>query len=380
MKIFINGRFLTQPITGVQRYSRQIIRTLDRLLTTGKLTSSGHDLVCLVPPDYTEDPGWSSIRLRKVGRLHGNLWEQLDLPWHARSGLLFSPANIGPFLHTNQVVSIHDASVYAIPEAYSFTFRTKYRLSLQRSARIAHYIITCSEFSKRELIRYCNMRPERIKVIPLAGEQLSELAPDETAINRFGLKGKTYFLGIGSLSPHKNFQGLISAFQQLDRPGVDLVLVGGKFSRVFQTTQVDQYSGIHLLGYLQDAEILSLYKHAAGFVFPSFYEGFGIPVLEAMTAGCPVISSRAASLPEVGGDAVLYCDPNDPADIACQMKNLLDTPELSENLRLKGFVQASRFSWESVAFQTWEVIQSVSKPPLATQFKHQDPKSFQEHK
>lgn len=357
--IFINGRFLTQPITGVQRYARQVVKTLDRLLSAGELPCDGHELVGLVPPDCTEDPGWSCIQVRRVGRLKGNLWEQVDLPWHARGGLLFSPANIGPFLHPNQVVSIHDASVYAVPQAYSFAFRTKYRLSLQWSARVARYVLTISQFSKNELIRYCHMRPERIAVIPLAGEQLSNLIPDETVLSRYGLAGKTYFLGVGSQSPHKNFCGLMAAFQQLNRPGVELALVGGTFSRVFQAAQADLPAGTHLLGYLQDAEIQALYKHAAGFVFPSFYEGFGLPVLEAMTAGCPVISSRAASLPEVGGEAVLYCDPSAPADIARQMAALLDTPGLREDLRQKGFAQAQRFSWDTVARRTWEILRSV---------------------
>lgn len=354
--IYLNGRFLTQPVTGVQRYCRQLTGTLDRLLASGALPRPSQPLVCLAPPDCAEEPGWSCIQLRRVGRLHGNLWEQIDLPYAARDGLLFSPANIGPYFHANQVISILDASVFAFPQAYSLAFRSKYRLIIRRMARIAQRVLTISEFSKRELVRFGHIPAGRIEVIPLAGEQLNDVSADEGTLSRYGLEGTTYFLGVGSQSPHKNFRGLVQAYAQLQRPGVALALVGGTFGRVFQSARADLPPGTHLLGYLQDAEIKALYQHAAGFVFPSFYEGFGLPVLEAMQAGCPVISSNAASLPEVGGDAVLYCDPADPSDIARQMAALLDQPGLGDRLRQKGFIQARRFSWDTVARRTWEIL------------------------
>src|SRR5450759_231389 len=153
--IYINGRFLMMPVTGVQRYARELIKTMDCLLSKGKIAEKEIDIICLVPPDCNEDPGWSKIQIRKTGHLKGNLWEQVDLPWQARGQLLFSPANIGPCFHDNQVVTIHDASVFAFPQAYSFSFRLKYRITMKRLGKIARRIITVSEFSKRELIHYC---------------------------------------------------------------------------------------------------------------------------------------------------------------------------------------------------------------------------------
>lgn len=356
--IFINGRFLVSPVTGVQRYARELTGALDRLLAQGALPQPT-DVVCLVPPEYAGQEGWSRIAVRQGGRLHGNLWEQIDLPRLARGGLLFSPANIGPYFHPRQVVTIHDASVYAYPGAYSFTFRSKYRLIYRRMARIAKKIITVSDFSRRELMRYCGMRASQFVVIPEGSEHFSSIPPDATIIQREGLSGRDYFLGVGSQSPHKNMQALIAAFKELGRDDVDLVLVGGKFGRVFATAELELPARARHLGYIGDAELRALYQHALGYVFPSFYEGFGLPILEAMSSGCPVISSSAASLPEVGGDAVLYCDPRDPADIARQMRALVDQPALRQSLAAKGLQQAQAFTWESAARQTWDVLRDV---------------------
>lgn len=354
--IYINGRFLTQPVTGVQRYAIELFRALDRLLASGSLDARGVRPVCLVPPGYDQDPGYQVIEVRRAGRLNGNLWEQIDLPWSARSGCLFSPANIGPLAHPNQVVTIHDASVYAFPQAYSLPFRTKYRITCRRMARAARRIITDSNFSKAELIRWCKAPAGRVEVIMLGSEHLAAVQPDEAILDRAGLRGKRYFLAVGSQSPHKNFRGLVEAFRRLEGEAVHLALVGGTFGKVFQSAEERLPERAVRLGYITDAELRALYQHALGFVFPSFYEGFGLPVLEAMVAGCPVICSGASSLPEVGGDAALYCDPNDPDDIARQMARLRDDASLRERLRQAGYRQAQSFSWDAAARQTWEVL------------------------
>ncbi|NLG96492.1 MAG: glycosyltransferase family 4 protein [Chloroflexi bacterium] len=354
--ITINGRFLTQPVTGVQRYALELFRALDRLLVNGAIDPQGIDLVCLVPPDCDKDPGWEKIEVHSVGRLTGNLWEQLDLPRFAQGTLLFAPANISSFFHPNQVVTIHDASVYAFPQAYSLPFRTKYRLSYLKAARSARMIITVSEFSKQELVRWCKAKPDRIEVIPHGSEQLMGVVPDASILQRAGFENEKYFLGVGSQSPHKNFHGLIEAFRRLDRGDIRLVLVGGKFDRVFQSSNNELPENTVHLGYVKDAELKALYQNAVGFVFPSFYEGFGLPVLEAMTAGCPVICSKTASLPEVGEDAVLYADPHDPDTITQKMIALLSSESLREILRNAGCAQAKKFSWETTARSTWNLL------------------------
>ena len=354
--IYINGRFLVMPVTGVQRYARELVSALDRLLAEGRLGTGDEEVVCLAPPDYHGRENWSRIAVRQAGARRGNLWEQVDLPRLARGGLLFSPANIGPYFHPRQVVTIHDASVFAVPEAYSLPFRSKYRLIYRRMARIARKIITVSAFSRRELMRFCGMREEQLVVIPEGSEHFASIPPDESILRRTELEGRRYFLGVSSQSPHKNLPGILAAFRALGREDVALALAGGTFGRVFNTAELDLPPGAWRLGYVSDGELRALYQHALGYVFPTFYEGFGLPVLEAMSSGCPVICSNGSSLPEVGGDAVLYCDPRDPEDIARQMRALCDDPALRVALAEKGARQAQAFSWETAARQTWDVL------------------------
>lgn len=354
--IYINGRFLVMPVTGVQRYARELVGALDRLLAEGRLVTGDEDVVCLAPPDYQGRENWSRIVVRRAGARRGNLWEQVDLLRLARGGLLFSPANIGPYFHSRQVVTIHDASVFAVPEAYSLPFRSKYRLIYRRMARIARKIITVSAFSRRELMRFCGIREEQLVVIPEGSEHFTNIPPDESILRRAGLEGRRYFLGVGSQSPHKNLPGILAAFRSLGRDDVALALAGGTFERVFNAAELALPSGARRLGYVSDGELRALYQHALGYVFPTFYEGFGLPVLEAMSSGCPVICSNGSSLPEVGGDAVLYCDPHDPEDIARQMRALCDQPALRMSLAEKGARQGHSFSWETAARRTWDVL------------------------
>ncbi len=357
--IYVNGRFLTMPITGVQRYAIELMNALDDILQEGS-PNPGVAVACLVPPNCIVKPGWKNIDIKTVGRLTGNLWEQIDLPWHARDGLLFSPANIGPYFHKNQVVTVHDASVFAFPQAYSLAFRLKYRLIYRRLAKIARTIITISRFSQGELMRYCRFPEERMAVIAHGSEHLERLIPDGSVLDRYGIRERSYFLGVGSWSRHKNFDSLVDAFQLLKQDDLKLALVGVESKRVFRSYRKDIPANTIRLGYVRDGELKALYQHAIALVFPSKYEGFGLPVLEAMAAGCPVICARSSSLPEVGGDAVLYFDPDEIHELSHRMRELLDSESLRGDLRLKGKIQSRKFSWKETARRTWEILSGLT--------------------
>jgi glycosyltransferase involved in cell wall biosynthesis len=358
--IFINGRFLTMTITGVQRYAQELFRALDEVLLD-IFPGEAAPIVCFVPPGCSENPRWKKIDLRVVGKNTGNLWEQIDLPWNAQAGLLFSPANIGPYLHPNQVVTIHDASVFAFPRAYSLAFRMKYRLIYPRMAKVARKIITVSQFSRKELVRYCRFPEERIEVIAHGCEHLSRLVADESILDRCGIRKRSYLLGVGSWSLHKNFDALIKAFQLLGRDDLSLVLVGGEFKHIFRSSEKEIPANTIYLRNVRDNELQALYQNAVSLVFPSIYEGFGLPVLEAMSAGCPVICSHASSLPEVGGEAALYFDPHNVQELSDRMRSLLDSDELRESMQLKGKIQSQKFSWKEAARKTWEILVSVAR-------------------
>ncbi|MBG0786436.1 MAG: glycosyltransferase family 4 protein [Anaerolineaceae bacterium] len=348
-KIYINGRFYSQDITGVQRYSRELLRSLDGLLSTPEYAQV--QVVCLVPRDAVDIPVFQNIEVRQVGMLRGNLWEQIELPKHTRDGILFSPANIGPAFSRNQVLTIHDASVYVFPEAYSWLFRLKYKLLFSIYAHKANWVITDSAFSKSELVRICHFDPQRLSVVFPGYEHFAQANPDQAILDRLGLAKGDYFLAVGSLSPHKNFKVIQQAMTHLGEQEIKLVVTGGKFSRVFKDRALEFPQNILLTGYVSDAELAALYMNAKALILPSLYEGFGFPILEGLVMGCPVIASNAASLPEVGGDVVTYFDPHDPAALA-EILQQDSFPYDAEAVQ----AQLMKFSWAETASKVLEIL------------------------
>ena len=357
-KIYINGRFLTQPITGVQRCALELIKALDKYITEHSAEMSQFDFTCLVPPNFqsTSFQKWKNISTQKVGKSSGNLWEQIELPFYSQSGLLLCLCNIGPILSFNQVVIMHDASVFAVPEAYSFMFKLKYRFIMRILGITARLVITDSQFSKSELIKYLKIKQEKITVNTLGSEHILESNADNLVFEKNNLPKKPFILTVGSSSPHKNIGRLISSFAKIDTD-IDLIIVGGKYSKVFQKVEEKEEKNIIRLGYVTDAELRALYEKAIFLVIPSYYEGFGFPPLEAMACGCPVISSNRASLPEVGGDAVLYFDPENVQEMSEKISLLISDPSLRESQIKSGYEQVKLFNWKKTAEQFVEIIQ-----------------------
>lgn len=347
--IYINGRFYSQKITGVQRYSRELIRAMDRVLSDAEYAS--YKMTCLVPRNFENRPAFENIKIKPVGIFGGNLWEQFELPLHVRGGILYSPANIGPVVISRQILTIHDASVYVFPEAYSWLFRAKYKHFFKVYARRACWVITDSQFSKSELVRICHFDPDRLSVIFPGYEHLIHSRPDFTILEKLGLAEKDYYLAVGSLSPHKNFKLIMEALELLGDKNIKLVVTGGKFSRVFQDKGLEFPKNIQLTGYVSDEALAALYSRAKALILPSLYEGFGFPILEGLALGCPVISSTAASLPEVGGDVVTYFDPTDPQALA----EILSTESFGYDQEAVR-AQLDKFSWEKTARQVLDLL------------------------
>ncbi len=341
-RIYINGRFLTQQTTGVQRFAREIVRAVDTLLV-----SRGRDrtrsLVLLTPPGTTLMAGLHAIECRSVGMLQGQAWEQLELPRHTRGGFSLNLCNTAPLAGSSTIVAVHDAGVFAVPEAYSRPFRTWYRLLHPELGRRAVRMLTVSEFSRAELSRYLGIDADRLTVIPNGGDHILRDPADPSILSRIGLTGR-YVLAVSSHSAHKNFAGIQAAVKLMRRQGVTLVFAGGTNSRVFGAGEAPDGES-RVTGRVTDAELRALYENAECFVYPSFYEGFGLPPLEAMTCGCPVVVSRAASLPEVCGEAAVYCNPHDPADIGRALDEVLESAGLRSELRRRGEERAALFTW-----------------------------------
>jgi glycosyltransferase involved in cell wall biosynthesis len=346
----INARFLTQPQTGVQRYSFEMLNALDEILEPGQA-------VAYCPSGFNINVSWKNIHLKEGGWFKGNLWEQIDLPWLSRGTMLFSPANIGPFFQKHQVVTIHDASVFTQPKSYTWSFRLKYTNIYRRMATVADHIITTSEFSKCELQYWLKLMPEQISVIYEGREHFEMITADTSVRERLLLGGKPFFVVVGSNSLHKNLKVVLAANELLDKKRHEIVLVGGDFSRVFQSTHLEFAPNIKKVGYLSNQELKALYCDAAGLIFPSLYEGFGLPLVEAMTCSCPVICSDIPSSREVCGEAALFFDPKQPEDLANKLGMILNSPILIGELKERGELQSRNFSWMKTAQQTKQILE-----------------------
>lgn len=335
-RLFVNARFLTQEITGVQRYAVEISKRLKTLRPETRF---------LTPGGVKHEALAEQLEAEVRGRLAGHAWEQLELPLLTRGGPLLSLCNTGPLFHPRQVVTLHDAAAFAVPEAYSRAFRSWYRVLFTGLGRTARGILTSSHFSERELKRYAGIPEDKLLAAHLGREHIFATPADPGILDKYSLRERLFLLAVGSSSPHKNFGTLVRALESLGETDFGVVIAGGSNPRVHAATGTLPKSVTHV-GYVSDGELRALYEHAAGFVHPAYYEGFGIPPLEAMTLGCPVVVSNAASLPEVCGEAALYFDPFNEADIADKIQRFMQDEALQTRLRTLGSAQAERFSWE----------------------------------
>lgn len=356
--IYINARFLTQPVTGVQRYALELIKEIDELIKLGKIDAR-YKFMLLAPDDIKYEINLKYISLKKVGCFRGHLWEQMELPYYSRNGLLVNLCNSAPLLKIRQIVVIHDASVYAYPQAYSFTFRTWYKILFRLLGLTSKRIITVSKYSKKEIASKCKIKSDKIIVVYEGNQHILAVKSDDSVLTIHDLSKNAFLLAVSSMNPNKNFDSVVQALSLIGEFDYDVVIAGGKNSKIYGNTDLLGQKNVKLVGYISDEQLRALYENAACFIYPSFYEGFGLPPLEAMACGCPTIVSNAASLPEVCGDASLYCDPHDIHDIASKIRLLLSDGGLQEDLRQKGYQQAKKFSWEKCAEQTMKVIESV---------------------
>ena len=341
----INGKFLAQPITGTQRYARELLREIDTLLLEDRYKEL--DIEVLAPQSVLSIPDYKNIRVRHVGRTSGTLWEQLELPFYCGNNVLFTPSGGAPLMHSRNTITIHDGAVFAAPDGYSSAYRLWYQMLYQKMAQRAIHIFTVSHFSKSEIVKWCFARQDAITVTYPGSNHFTKLQADSSTLDRFGIQGK-YVLAVSSHNPNKNFARTVRALSSLSESGVEVVIVGGSDSRVYGRG-VDPPKGARLLGYVSDTELKALYEGAECFVFASLYEGFGLPPLEAMSCGCPVVVSRVASLPEIFKAAATFCDPFDEQDIAASvLRSIMSPPAPPQKLK----EAAGMYTWEKCARET----------------------------
>lgn len=345
-KSFImNTRVLQSHTTGVQRY---ILELQARF---------GGKVEVIAPK-------------QSLAGVHGHAWEQFVLPSKVRGKVLFSPSNTGPLAATSQVVTLHDVVPLDHPEWLNTKFAAWYRFLTPRLVKRAAHVITISEYSKERILAHTSIDESRITVIPNGVDaRFRPHTPDEVVekLNGLDLPSRHYALCVGSLEPRKNLARLLQAWSRIQADIPDdiwLVLTGKRGnSRVFaEAAGMDALPPrVHLTGHVADDVLPALYAGAVAFVFPSLYEGFGLPPLEAMASGVPVLTGNRASLSEVVGDAGFMVDPARVDEIAEGLLALIDNEGLRKELIGKGLLRAEQFDWAKTAGRTWNVLRQVAQ-------------------
>jgi glycosyltransferase involved in cell wall biosynthesis len=330
-----NLRTLGSQTTGVQRYLLGLLPHL--------------------PPEL------SSVKpSRALQGIKGHLWEQLYLPTQLKRRLLWSPGNTGPLGVSRQVVTLHDAAPLDHPEWFERKFALWYSALLPRLIRKVRAIITVSQFSKERIVQLTGVESERVHVISNGVDRRFQRIDPKTVketIARLGLTDP-YILFVGSLEPRKNLKMLLETWQLGKFDGATLA-VAGATGQVFQRFQIESIpKGVRLLGRVEDDLLPALYSGAAGFVYGSIYEGFGLPPLEALACGCPIAVSDIPPHRAVCDQTALYFDPLSPEDLLRKLEELLRLDSARRaSMAEQGLRRAALYSWETAAAQTWRILE-----------------------
>ena len=379
MRVGIDAHFVTRlPRRGIGTYSLHLIREMVATYPDIEfyLYIRHPDLEAVLPVA-------PNVRVRQITAPLDPLWEQVALPLAARRDrvdILHSLGNTGPLLlsrRIHQVLSLMDVmflqSGEHIPKPITFYQKIGrwYRAIVSpRCSRNASFVITISDFSKHDITQFITgLEPNRLTVTHLACDPLfSDIHKSEESNDKQIIGWKptaSFILCLGADDPRKNTLRMVQAYLKLAcENGIaeNLVIAGFKnweHSPAYQTVvDAGATERVKFLPFVSMPELVKLYKNATLFAYPSLYEGFGIPILEAFTAGCPVVASGITSMPEVGGDAALYINPESVDELAEAMLRLINEPSLRDSMRTKGRTRARKFSWERVAQQTIDVYRN----------------------
>lgn len=337
--IYINGRFLTQPMTGVERYAYNMCKAL---------ASLQQPFIIVCPPAPIQpcyDVRKFNIVTFGFGKSH--FWEQCVLPFFfigKKDYILFNFSGLGSIFVNNKVMIIHDLSFLHQPKWFSRAYYWWYKMMTPLAVRTSKHIITISKFSKNEILKYYPFVDENHISVIYGAADSSLFHPHEN----IAAAPERFVLAVSSIDPRKNFETLIKAFEGI---GDCKLYIVGSANRVFSfQNSLKAQHNIKFLGRISDEELVRLYCQAECFVFPSVYEGFGLPPLEAMLCGCPVLASDIPVIHEVCQNAAIYFNPTDINDIRATIRNFLNQSETKRlEIRQQGIDTASKYSWEQAA-------------------------------
>lgn len=366
MRIGIDVGILREKKRGVGRY-------LSNLLEGFSKFSSDDDIYLYSPGpilyNFIKNRNWHA----RIGTLPlpGTFWLQTQCKNYIKKDnveIFFGPSHILPLNLSNtikKVLAVHDLVAILYPETMTNYNRFIHNIFFAKSLKSADSIIAMSEATKQSIIEKFGINENKINVIyEGVSKSFRPYQPEEvkSILNQYGLN-KPYLLSVGTLEPRKNYPLLLRAFKGL-KTDCNLVIIGKpgwKFEKIFASiNDLKLGNRVKILGYVKDEDLPYLYNGAEIFVFPSIYEGFGLPVLEALACGTPVICSNSSSLPEVGGDAVIYFNPNSADELVTKVNQLLTDNELKKLLIQKGLNRVKLFTWDKTAQKTWRVLKNLN--------------------
>lgn len=301
----------------------------------------------------------------RASGLQGHIWEQFYLPLKAGGDPLWSPSTSGPFLHRNHVVTMHDVAFIDVPQYFSKSFRRWYASMTTGLSKSARHIVSISDFTRKRIIEEFGIADSKVTTIhpgvTPTFHQRSRNEIDEV-LTRYGIDERPYIIGFLGTDPRKNVVGLSAAWAQSGaaRQGAQLVLFGRAANKsVFAASVLDQHQeGVVALGAVDDDALAALYSGARGFVFPSYYEGFGLPVVEAANCGCRIVTSNVTSLPEVSPTDAIFTAPSDTKAIAEAIRYLFTVADTDE-AKAKRIAEMKRFNWDKAASQYSQLFAEV---------------------
>jgi glycosyltransferase involved in cell wall biosynthesis len=344
----LNGDFVGLKPTGVPRYAREVSLALDALIGENHPLTEGLS-VDLVAPRAPEDLPLRHIPIRVVPEYSKprlpQLWVQLQLPRHAKGGLV-SFCNLAPITKKRHIVCIHDLHTWIRPESYGRGFRLAHRLILPLLGRRAHSITTVSSLSRDHLIEHGVAPAEKITVTYNGADHAARWDADAS---RLEIGHRPFVLCLGQNQHYKNMELVWRIAPALDALGLDVYMAGTISRDVLRAYGGEQPANLRLLGRIGDNDLAKAFRSALCFLFPSRIEGFGLPAIEAMSWGCPVVAANAPCLPEVLGEAALYAGPDDAAGWVETIDRLRSDPALQREMSVRGRMRAARFTWRGIA-------------------------------
>lgn len=354
-RIAINGKFLGAPLNGVHRtaahYAEAVLRR-----------AGPRHRVRVLAPRAVALPDFPGI----VPEAHPGLfgggqgWEMLTLPRLARGALLLNFCNLAPLLHGNAVVMIHDAQTFLHPDDYSGRQARAYRALLPLVARRARAVLTVSDFARSSLLAHGIGTQGKIEVVHNGTDHILARPPEPGVLERVGVAPGRFALALGSAKGYKNMRRLFSAFEGPDLADLPLVIAGGAPRAAYEDAGWTPPPQARFTGFVSDGELRALYEAAAVFLFPSLTEGFGLPAVEAMHCGCPVIAARAGAMPEVCGAAAILLDPGDTEAWRAAIAALA-AGDGRAALVAKGHARAAELTWDRAGDRLWQVIKPLAE-------------------